>query len=274
MSERPAAGGGRQQWAADPVLLQRRRAREFVPDPVGQAPRPSFRRSAPPQPEPAGLAAQTAAQPAPGAAAPPSAGAPGAAQAGAAAPAKPRAVAPAQPAPPPARRFTADELDAASSQAFARGAEEGRRQAQAELERVRAELAAILEGLSAACEAPEAFFDPLKRLALRLGEALARKELTASGHAIDALLQHALAALREHGFGPVRAALNPDDLALLRAEPVSLPDGLDFVADPALSRGSVRLTRGERCVEDFIEHRLEALAARLLATGTAPEPAL
>lgn len=168
---------------------------------------------------------------------------------------------PAQQALTAAQRRQIEE--AAHARGFAEGraaALEERREAIEGEERLLRRTLAELQGL---IDTPDRLHEPLRRLALRIAEALVRGELAASGDAVDRLVRGALERLEADGALPT-VHLNPDDLAAADATVRSLSDQCRFEADPLLSRGSVRVAVRDALVEDLIEQRRDALTAQLL----------
>jgi len=175
---------------------------------------------------------------------------------------------------------TPQQVQALESQAHARGLEEGRAQAQAEVAAERAREAELMRSLviemRALREDPDRFFEPLRRLALHIAEQLVRGELQTSGEAIAQIVRQCLEALGEPS-GDVIVGLHADDIALLEAMKPSFLDGLRLQPEPGLLRGSVRLRLDDAVLEDLVEHRLETIVQRLLARPgprLAPSPLL
>lgn len=161
-----------------------------------------------------------------------------------------------------------DELQRIAQAAHAQGWAEGHAKAQAESAAQQAAQVALLDelmnGLQALNHEPQRFFEPLKRLALHMAEQLVRGELQVSGDAVANLVKQALDALGETRE-KVTLHLNPMDAdALIEAAP-ELVARCVMTSDAQLQRGSVRVSVNDTVVEDLIEHRLEALARRILA---------
>ncbi len=111
---------------------------------------------------------------------------------------------------------------------------------------------------------PERFFEPMKKLALHLAETLVRNELQTSPQAIQALIEACLSQLDAHGE-PVTVSLNPADLRLIESMGESVSTQLNLVEDANLRSGSVKAQFQDSVVQDLIDHRLEALARKLLS---------
>jgi len=161
-----------------------------------------------------------------------------------------------------------EQVQAIEAAAHARGVEEGRAQVHADFEADRAREAELVRHLvlelRALKEDGGRFFEPLRRLALAIAEQLVRGELRASGDAIEQIVRQSLATLDESSPDVV-VELQPEDLAALEALKPAFLEGLKLQPERSLHRGSVRLRLDDTVVEDLIEHRLEAIAQRLLA---------
>jgi len=111
---------------------------------------------------------------------------------------------------------------------------------------------------------PQALFEPVKRLALHISEQLVLAELTISGQAIERLVQRCLDEIDLHGQSAVTVELNPQDKARLEDLGAEVIKQMQLLAVPGLHPGSVRLVVNDSQIEDLIEHRLQAMANRLL----------
>ena len=161
-----------------------------------------------------------------------------------------------------------DELERLTQEAHAQGWAEGHAQAQAEASAQQAEqlsvLSDLMTGLHGLNHEPQRFFEPLKRLALHMAEQLVRGELQVSGQAVAQLVKQALDTLGETRE-KVTLHLNPLDADALSEAAPELVAQCAIESDAQLQRGSVRVAVNDTVVEDLIEHRLEALARRVLA---------
>jgi hypothetical protein len=161
-----------------------------------------------------------------------------------------------------------DELQRIAQEAHAQGWAEGHAQAQAKLAAQQAAQTALLgelmNGLQALNHEPQRFFEPLKRLALHMAEQLVRGELQVSGQAVANLAKQALDTLGETRE-KVILHLNPMDAEALSEAAPELVAQCAIESDAQLQRGSVRVAVNDTVVEDLIEHRMEALARRVLA---------
>ena len=118
--------------------------------------------------------------------------------------------------------------------------------------------------LSAFTSNPQDLFEPLKRLALHISEQLVLAELTLSGQAIERLVQRCLDEIDLHGQSAITIELNPQDKARLDDIGGDTIKQLQLQSVPTLHPGSVRLLVNDSQIEDLIEHRLQAMANRLL----------
>jgi len=169
------------------------------------------------------------------------------------------------------------------AQGLTEGMAQGMAQAQAEaadalakaLEEQKTELTQVLQEqlgllgqlhdkLRAFSNDPQALFEPVKRLALHISEQLVLAELTISGQAIERLVQRCLDEIDLHGQSAVTVELNPQDKARLEDLGAEVIKHMQLLAVPGLHPGSVRLVVNDSQIEDLIEHRLQAMANRLL----------
>ena len=172
---------------------------------------------------------------------------------------------------PPHSARHLDELEQqAYDEGFARGAAEGRAQAQhAERERLRAEgqhLQALIEHLARPLREMDAEVERmLVALALDVGGRLAMTALQDNAGAVTAVVHEAMAAL----MPPRRAAsvhLHPADVELLQGE-LQLPADAgvwQLVADQTLNRGDVLVVTDSAHVDARLDTRAATLAQTLL----------
>lgn len=150
-------------------------------------------------------------------------------------------------------------------------AEQAQHQAQAEQSHSQA-LHTLWANIDAAVQTlvsdAQARHEPLKRLALHLAEELVLGELQLQPQAIDRLVQRCLDTLDARTSEQVLIELHPQDLARLQADPsaqADRPPRWQWLANEQLLPGSVRVRLNDTLVDDLIDHRLQALAAQLLA---------
>ena len=134
----------------------------------------------------------------------------------------------------------------------------------AELQEQLVLLGQVHDTLRAFSNDPQALFEPVKRLALHISEQLVLAELTVSGQAIERLVQRCLDEIDLHGQSAVTVELNPQDKARLEDLGAEVIKQMQLQAVPGLHPGSVRLVVNDSQIEDLIEHRLQAMANRLL----------
>jgi len=108
------------------------------------------------------------------------------------------------------------------------------------------------------------FYEPMKRLALHIAEQLVLAELNLSGSSIERLIQRCLDELPSHGVGVVTVELNPQDKARLEETAGEMTQHIQLRGIPSLKPGSVRVISDDTQVDDFVTHRLEAMAHSLL----------
>jgi hypothetical protein len=122
----------------------------------------------------------------------------------------------------------------------------------------------VTDKLQALSDNPQALFEPLKRLALHISEHMVLAELNLSGQAIERLVQRCLDEIDLHGQSAITIELNPQDKARLEDLGAEVIKQMQLQAVPSLQPGSVRLLVNDSQIEDLIEHRLQAMANRLL----------
>lgn len=183
-------------------------------------------------------------------------------------------------APSPSRLHD-DEIEAIRRLAYERGLAEGRELQMAEHAAVQATLQAdsqaeqtqqtqaLLEKIQASIEGlhehPGLRYEPLKRLAMHLAEQLVLTELSISPTGVQRLIERCLETLDVPAASQVVVDLNPDDLTLLQSRlGPEVPSAWRLQAHADLLPGSVRVTADDAVVTDLVEHRLSALAAKLL----------
>jgi flagellar biosynthesis/type III secretory pathway protein FliH len=125
-------------------------------------------------------------------------------------------------------------------------------------------LTQLNEKINAFSHNPQELFEPLKRLAVHISEQLVLAELTLSGQVIERLVQRCLDEIDLHGQSAITIELNPQDKARLEDLGAEVIKQMQLQAVPSLQPGSVRLLVNDSQIEDLIEHRLQAMANRLL----------
>jgi len=126
-------------------------------------------------------------------------------------------------------------------------------------------LQSLTDKLQSFTDKPEALFEPMKRLAVHISEQLVLAELNLSGQAIERLVQRCLDELDAHGSPQIVVELNPQDKARLQEIGTDVLGHMQLQAVPTLHPGSVRLLVNDSQIEDLIEHRLQAMANKLLS---------
>ena len=97
---------------------------------------------------------------------------------------------------------------------------------------------------------------------------LVRSELQMNPQVVERLVSQCVQALEQPG-AKVAVSLNPQDLKRLQALGEDALKDYKLEADDTLRQGSVRARVGDTAVQDLIDHRLEALAAKLLSDPSA-----
>ncbi len=172
-----------------------------------------------------------------------------------------------EPPPEPQNAWSDAAIAALREQAHEQGVQEGIRQAREQWEAERHKEKELLRHLGIELRSlqqdPQRFFEPLKRLSLHIAEQWVRGELQVSGRVVEQLVRQCLEQLEPAGH-TVHVELHPDDLERLKALGDEVNAHLQLQADPQLRPGSVRVRVNETIVQDLIEHRLEAMARKLL----------
>ena len=164
----------------------------------------------------------------------------------------------------PAPSIDQQELEQARQDSFDQGYQQATDEAQQKWGDARNDFVAFTDALRKAQSDTNAFFLPLKKLALHLAEQLVRGELTLSTAAIERLVDAAIKDIEQQGEGPIVVNLNADDHQQFSRHLSSDLAHLSLRIDPELSRGSVRITMDDSAIEDLMESRLSALSNKLL----------
>jgi flagellar biosynthesis/type III secretory pathway protein FliH len=179
------------------------------------------------------------------------------------------------PAAPPAAAIDPQALEIARAEGHAQGMAQARAAMQADVQsethKILSEDHALLDKLQTTLadlqQSPQAFFEPLKRLALHLAEQLVLAELQIDGSAIERLVQRCVDDLAQHDESMIVVQLHPSDVERLHnmRERTGLNEGsaLRLQADTSLLPGSVRASANDALVEDLIADRLSTLARAL-----------
>ena len=156
--------------------------------------------------------------------------------------------------------------------ARAEGAAEAQAQADQQIERVRAENLATLQGeftefmhaLRSDVGQRQPLFQPLRDLALALAEHLARVEMSQSDTAIDAVIKAVINDLDPTDLGQIEIYVFEAWAERLKGQPLQgVADGYPVIADEGLSDGDVRLVVNDAQVEDLIADRIQQLAQQM-----------
>ncbi len=153
--------------------------------------------------------------------------------------------------------------EAGLQQGLEQGLEEGREQIQQQLAR----LNTLVERLQAPlAQVDQVVEQSLVTLAMELARNLLKAEASVSPKLLLATVQEALQALPRHD-GPLTFYLHPEDLALLAEhynEQAQAKRGWEFVAEPGLERGELRLTTAMSELDISLAGRIDALMANFI----------
>ena len=168
--------------------------------------------------------------------------------------------------------YSQQQVDDLVAAARAEGAAEAQAQAEQQIEQVRAENLATLQGefaeFMAALQSDVAqrqpLFQPLRDLALALAEHLARVELSQSDAAIDAVINTAINDLDPTDLGQIEIHVSEAWAERLKGQPLQgVADGYPVIADEGLSDGDVRLIVNDAQVEDLIADRIQQITKQM-----------
>ena len=118
--------------------------------------------------------------------------------------------------------------------------------------------------LNSVLDQPEGLYEPLKRLALSLAERIALAEIQSNVSIYATLIERSLETLDMPAKGLVVIDLHPEDKTRLEAALPQSLQGMRLNAVETIQPGSVRVYANDAIIDDFIAHRLEALARTVL----------
>lgn len=168
-----------------------------------------------------------------------------------------------------AAREHAAELDAARADAFAAGLDAGRAENIEAVEMIVGECRALIQSLEDARAVDRAALGPmLKNAVLDLVTQIVEAHVAADPAFVNGCVGRALSTIKE-AHEAARLYLHPDDIANIGEDATAGFQNLSIAADPALTRGSVRLETGDGAVEDGVGPRIVRLETALRAAGLA-----
>ena len=168
--------------------------------------------------------------------------------------------------------YSQQQVDDLVAAARADGAAEAQSQAEQQIEQVRAENLATLQGefaefmhaLQSDVAQRQPLFQPVRDLALALAEHLARVELSQSDAAIDAVINTAINDLDPTDLGQIEIHVSEAWAERLKGQPLQgVADGYPVIADEGLSDGDVRLIVNDAQVEDLIANRIQQITQQM-----------
>lgn len=180
---------------------------------------------------------------------------------------------PAAPPPPPPGPTVA-ELEAIEAQArdagYQAGLDQGRQAAAEELAEQRRQLEKVFSALARPLDSLDQQVETeLAELALHIARQVVYRSIELNPEHITETVKTALASL-PLASRHIKVRLQPDDAALLNADPDAADDrGWQVIADPALQRGDVLVDAEMSHLDARVETRLSRLAETVLA-GAAP----
>jgi flagellar biosynthesis/type III secretory pathway protein FliH len=115
-------------------------------------------------------------------------------------------------------------------------------------------------------------FDPLKKLALTLGEQIARTELNHNDESIRRFIERSIAEIEPTQLTALVLHVSTSWYERLQKEPLqSVVQNYEVRVDDKLSIGSIRLTVQDTSIEDLIERRVQQLTEQLFTTSPISE---
>jgi len=176
------------------------------------------------------------------------------------------------------------EISRVKAQAFAdgqtQGQVEGRQAMRQEAEEMSAELniqlrdefAEFLRTVEDNLVDAQNLFDPLKKLALTLGEQIARTELTHNDESIRRFIERSIAEIEPTQLTALVLHVSMGWYERMQKEPLqSVVQNYEVRVDDKLSIGSIRLTVQDTSIEDFIERRVQQLSEQLFTKSPISE---
>ena len=164
------------------------------------------------------------------------------------------------------------ELEQQKRTSFEDGFERGTDLAEQQFDTTQQQFLELIESISLAQSDMRTFYEPIKKLAVHLAEQLVRGELTLSTTAIERLIKETIVDLGQQSSDPITVNLNTQDRARLPTNFTEEFPQIDFRADEKISQGSLVLSLGDTAIEDFLEHRLHALADRIFKPQDSERP--
>ena len=168
------------------------------------------------------------------------------------------------------------DIEAIKQQAFAEGEAKGRadahrlaqeefseRQQQFEIE-ARDEIARFMSSIKASLIQHNALAEPLKRLAVRLAELIARAELQLSDQAINNLVERVVNELEPNELEDVIITVSPGWHERMNEDQFKgLFENCDIQISEQLADGSIRLSVEDKSIEDLLEGRITEIASQV-----------
>ena len=167
------------------------------------------------------------------------------------------------------------DIEAIKQQAFAEGEAKGRadaqrlaqedfseRQQQFEIE-ARDEIARFMSSIKASLIQHNALAEPLKRLAVRLAELIARAELQLSDQAINNLVERVVNELEPNELEDVIITVSPGWHERMTEDQFKGCLNGDIQISEQLADGSIRLSIEDKSIEDLLEGRITEIASQV-----------
>ena len=183
---------------------------------------------------------------------------------------------PLQPIPSEQTTSSALDIEEAKKQAFAEGEAKGRAdglrlareefsegQHQFEIE-ARDEIASFMSSIKSGLIKHNVLAEPLKRLAVRLAEIIARAELQLSDQSINNLIERVVSEIEPAEIEDAVITVSPGWYRRMTDEQFKgLFENCEIQVSEGLADGSIRLTMADRSIEDLLEDRITEIASQV-----------
>ena len=173
-------------------------------------------------------------------------------------------------------KVSTQDVEAAKQQAFAEGQAQGRaegqrlaqeefsdRQQQFEIE-AKDEIARFMSSVKEGLIQHNVLADPLKRLAVRLAELIARAELQLSHQSINNLVERVVNELEPNELEDAVITVSPGWHRRMTDDQFKgLFENCDIRISEQLADGSIRLSTEDKSIEDLLEDRITEIASQV-----------
>lgn len=149
------------------------------------------------------------------------------------------------------------------SEGYEKGFSEGVEKEGTELKTIKNNLQSLINQINDSNKSLQSFFDPLKTLSLSLAQSLVKGNLSVTDALINRLVSDVLAEIDKTHSGEIIIQMNPKDISQLHDQVLKEFSYVEFVENNDISNGNIKIIMGDTIIEDFIEKKLDELAAKL-----------